>query len=165
MAPPGRWTAGCLVPEIGESTIVPDEIQKADPRARMTAVAVILVLGGAGAGLIVATHSYLAGLAALAESQPEVAIARGTFVFKLVGLSGGLVLLVVAAYVANFAARVRRAERFPPPGVRVVRDTRIIEGPRARRRGDGGLLLAVALGACGMILPVLLWRLTSVLTP
>ena len=163
--PPGPWTAGCLAPEAGVRRTVPAQIQKADPRARMTAVVLILVIGVAGAALISATNTYLAGLAALAEMQPEAAIARGAFVFKLVALAGGLGLMLLAAYVAHLAARVRRSERFPPPGVRVVRDTRILEGYRAKRRGDIGLLLAVVVAACGIVLPVLIWRLINGLTP
>ena len=165
-APPRRlWSTGCLAPEADVRRTVPDHIQKADPRARLTAVVLILVIGVAGTVLISVTNTYLAGLAALAESQPDAALARGALVFKVVGIAGGLGLMLLAAYVAHLAARVRRSERFPPPGVRVVRDTRILEGYRAKRRGDIGLLLAVVVAACGIVLPVLIWRIVNGLTP
>ena len=143
---------------------MPDQIQEADPRARMTAVVLLLVIGVAGVVLISVTNRYLAGLAALAETQPEAALARGMFAFKLGALAGGLGLMLLAAYVAHLSARVRRSERFPAPGVRVVRDTRIIEGQRAKRRGDIGLLLAVLIGSSGILLPVIVWRLINGLT-
>ena len=165
-APPLRsWTTSRRPPEAGAGRTVSDQIQKADPRARSTAIVLILVIGMAGAALMSATNTYLAELAALAETEPELAIARGVGLLKVVALAGGFGLMLLAAYVAHVSTRTRRAERFPPPGVRVFLDTRVIDGQRAVRRGNVGLLVAVVVVTCGLVLPVLVWRLIDGLTP
>jgi hypothetical protein len=70
-------------------------------------------------------------------------------------------LIVFAAYVWSLGERIFRAGEYPPPGLRVIRDTPVITGKRAISRGR--LLKALALG-CGIAsvgLGLLLWRLAS----
>jgi hypothetical protein len=73
-------------------------------------------------------------------------------------------LLGFAAYLWRLGARIIRTGRFPAPGVAVARDTVVLRGGEARRRGWAAQLLAaiLALGAGG--LAVILWRLVSVVS-
>jgi len=56
-----------------------------------------------------------------------------------------------------------RASQFPPPGMRVVRDTPILRGTRARTFGTLGIVLGAALLSAGTMLPILAWRIGVVL--
>ena len=55
-------------------------------------------------------------------------------------------------------AKVLRAEQFPPPGYRVIRDTPVIGGQAAMSRGRALQMLALWLGAASALLCFLLWR-------
>jgi hypothetical protein len=55
--------------------------------------------------------------------------------------------------------------QFPPPGFPVVRDTAVLDGMAAARRGHGFRALAIGLGLATLVLWVLLWRLARTLAP
>src|SRR5512132_248213 len=59
--------------------------------------------------------------------------------------------------------RTLRARRFPPPGMRVVSDTRVMHGTMARAFGMVGLSLGAALLTAGTMLPFLAYRIGVVL--
>jgi hypothetical protein len=64
--------------------------------------------------------------------NPETALARYSFLFKwLLGITA---LLVSAAsiYLIGVAVRVLKTEQYPPPGLKVIRDTRLQIGWRAK---------------------------------
>jgi hypothetical protein len=56
-----------------------------------------------------------------------------------------------------------RARRFPPPGMRVVRDTPVLRGRPARVFGMVGMVLGVALLTAGSMLPLVAYRIGVVL--
>jgi hypothetical protein len=69
---------------------------------------------------------------------------------KLLMLAAFAPLIPVGVYVFSFGRRAVQAGRFPPPGARVIVDTRIAQGPAARRRG--GLLMLIGLALTGIAL-------------
>ena len=74
-------------------------------------------------------------------------------------------LLALASYLWRVGARTIRAERFPPPGFAVVRNTRVLRGQSARRRGRPAQALAAATGSLACAFPVVCWRLAETLEP
>lgn len=124
-------------------------LQPADPAARrrlLVAVALIAVAGVAG---LVVLEAWLAALRQLdpAESAPRL-------VATLLWVTGATSLVVAAfgVYAWRLGGRVCASLRFPPPGVAVVRDTPIIEGIAARRRGAILRALGIALVALAAVL-------------
>ena len=118
------------------------EIQRADPRQRrrvlfaLTGVALAAALG------ILYLDAYLKELHELAEQAQPVAAARAMRAVRT-----GFALLMegavgLSAYLGRTSWRTLRSERFPPPGQRVISDTRIRRGHQARRHGRAGLVLA-----------------------
>jgi hypothetical protein len=108
---------------------------------------------------IVATAT-LAGLALLQLATPSAAIAA--WITEAPGSSEARILIVIwgltaaitgpalaaAFYLARLARQVVRDERFPPAGMRVVRDTPILRGAAARRRAR--VMQVVAAGLVGV---------------
>lgn len=118
------------------------EIQPADPVLRrrflIGAIAGVLVIA---VGLNV-LDAYLTGLHELALTAQPLAAAKAMRAVRIVlGLVvAGAVLL--AGSLARTAWRTLESERFPPPGARMVSDTRIRRGREARRQGYAGLVMA-----------------------
>lgn len=130
-----------------------------DPAARRRAVIVLIVCAAVGALLIIGFGRYREAMLEWVVADPADARRRVSLVFLV---SAGLFaapLLVFAGYLWSFGVKVIRAESFPPPGHRVVRDTPSLAGAEAVQRGRGFKALAMVLAAAAIILWLLLWRL------
>lgn len=64
---------------------------------------------------------------------------------KLLMLAAFAPRIPIGVYLFSFGRRAVQAGRFPPPGVRVIVDTRIAQGRAARLRGGVLMLLGLAL--------------------
>ena len=71
-------------------------------------------------------------------------------------------LLGAALFTWKMAERVLVAERFPPPGMPVIRDTTVKEGQRARHRGRLCRVFAIVFILLAVITMALFWRFTLV---
>jgi hypothetical protein len=62
-----------------------------------------------------------------------------------------LSILPISAFLFRFGQKIVRAERFPPPGTKVIRDTEVLRGGKAIARGRLfiGIALVVAVLALG----------------
>jgi hypothetical protein len=136
------------------------EIQHADRRARNLA----LVLVGCGS---------LAGLALirLFESQRP---ALETWIaddfenrVRLVGLGLAFAFsgptLLFSLYLWQLGARIVRGARYPPPDMRVIRDTVVMHGDAARRRGRVFQAMSVFFAVAAVAGGMLVWRLLDLL--
>jgi hypothetical protein len=64
----------------------------------------------------------------------------------------------MALYLWRLGSRIVREGRFPPSGVRTVRDTVVVNGRPAVWRGRGVRVLAGVLAVAALALPFFLWR-------
>jgi len=107
---------------------------------------------------------FLQELEALARADPERAAQQLVGALKI--LAGGLALCIFGAsgWLCNLSRRTYRSQRFPPPGVAVVRDVRVAIGAKARRRALLGFGLSglTALAAVAVLWQI--WRMIDVLT-
>ena len=129
------------------------EIQPGDPRLRRQ---VLFVLGAVClltvAGVLL-LERRLAELQEIAGWDVERA-ANGMYDLAeplIRGIGMGAVLL--GLWCLWTAARILRSARFPAPGTRVLRDTPILRGTKARRRGLGALILGLVLLGLGLWYP------------
>jgi len=139
-------------------------LRRADPTARRT-VALLLVVGTCmGALLLVAFARYRIPLSDWMLADPGSSAQRVKMVLRVLVALLLAPLLALAAYLWSLGGKVVRAREFPPPGLRVIRDTPIVTGERAVSRGR--LLKVLALGCCiaCAVLAVLLWRLEMLLS-
>lgn len=139
------------------------EIRKADPRARRQAVWLLIAGTLVGVLLILGFGRYSGSLRTWIKSDPTAVAHRLTL--ALVGLS--IVLsapaIAFAVYLWALGGRVLRAEEFPPPGYRVIRDTPVVGGQGARVRGHAFRILAACLVVTTLLLWLMLWRLARLL--
>lgn len=129
------------------------EIQAADRRARRR----VLWLGAgavlAGAALLLALPGWLHGWADGLLERPadeRLRVAR-----CLAGAGTAAVTLpvaVLAGYFLRLSRHIGRTGRWPPPGMRVLRDTAVLHGPDAKAHARRLRLLGwVYLGCTGAV--------------
>ena len=140
------------------------EVQRADPAARLQAVLFIVVGALVGVLLIVGFERYRSPLRDWLLSEPEQLAHRLRLLFLLSAVSVSEPLFGFATHLWSVSGRVLRAQQFPPPGHRVIRDTPILLGQAAISRGRTLKVLAVCLGVACALLWLLFWRLASVLS-
>jgi hypothetical protein len=136
------------------------EIQKADPKARRVG---LLILGGGtllGVVLITITGKLRPDFEAWVKQ--DVGARLRMVVAALTLLTAGPAL-GVAGYLWRLGQRIVRAERYPPPGLRVVRDTLVVVGQDARWRGQLVQAFGAVIGLTGLLLAFFVWRLLSLL--
>ena len=136
-----------------------ETVVRADERTRRIALAVLVVSTALGAAAIFALQSYFAGLQTLAESDPDLAIAKGRALLTVTSIATGAALVAFGGYLFFLSRRISASGRFPPPGMRVIRDTAVSSGLAARRRATATLAMAVVLVAGGVLLPVATFQL------
>jgi hypothetical protein len=133
------------------------EIARVDPEARRRAFWWLCSFAVLGCACIFVTNDRLSEIEELARRDPEAARQQARVALGLLPVINTAALLPVTVYFGILSARVFRSGRYPPPKVWLIRDTRVVRGPRARRIGVvaavlSGLFLAAA------IVPFVFWR-------
>jgi len=139
----------------------PEIVIPADKKLRGIILMVLILAAAVGCLIILYFKGLLADMEVLAEHSPDRAVDKISGVLRALALAMGGSILFIAVYLAYFSQRVWKTAQFPPPGTRVIKDTRLITGAAAKRRGAIGLILAAVIGILGIIISVLMWRLVS----
>ena len=140
------------------------EVRRADPAVRRRAVLFVILGTVVGALLILGFERYRTPLRDWLLSEPEERARRVKLVLSLTGVLLSAPLVAFAGYLWSLGARVVRAEVFPPPGYRVLRETPVIVGPPAVARGRTLRAFALYLGIASALLWLLLWWLGRVVS-
>ncbi len=114
-------------------------IMKADKKARRLAMAILAV--GLLMGILLMLWVLPWGQRYLERQGPGATLRVVQVVIAVVFLG----LIPFSAYFYWYGWRAVRSRRIPPPGTRVVRDTKVIEGDAAVARGWLAMTLAVIL--------------------
>ncbi len=138
-----------------------DDIVRADPRFRRQAVVLLVVAAALGAAGI---RWGLPWLDMARQTQPGVQRAICiTFAGVVVGLS------VLVVYSGRRIARLGRTavelQRFPPPGMNVLRDGRRVTGAHAVLLGRGYVVIGWVLIVLALLLLVLGAYMLALLWP
>lgn len=91
-------------------------------------------------------------------SDGDGPVERLNLIFLAMTLAIAAPIGVLSAYLWWFGGKVLRAAEFPPPGARVVRDTAVLRGDDAERRGRTLRRLGVACSIAAVAAFALLWR-------
>jgi hypothetical protein len=121
------------------------EVQKADPKARRLALVFMLIGMIIGALLILTVEPHQGTIRDRILSEPAGASDRIRLAFLVSGALLSTPLLLFAAYCWTLGAKVHRAQRFPPPHVRLIRDTPVAYGEEAEFHARVLQTLAVGL--------------------
>ena len=138
-----------------------NEIQKADPAARRQAILVILFAAATGALLLAAFEHFREPLREWLLSEPAETARRARLAVYVSAFVLSAPVIAFAIYLWLLGARVLRAQQFPPPGFRVIRDTPVVGGQGAVTRGHAIQVVAVCLGLAAAILCLFFWRFTQ----
>jgi hypothetical protein len=130
-----------------------DDVLKADRGLRNRLLFFLIVFSAAGAAVIFGFERYLEQVMASAEDHPEQAIREVFQLLQLSSLMGGAGLVVFGLYYGRFSMKVVSTGRFPPPGTKVIRDTRVQTGKAASLRGWAGIAVSGALILLGFAVP------------
>jgi hypothetical protein len=138
-----------------------EEIQRADPRARRWAVVLVALGTVGGLVLIRLAESQRPVLEAWITSDPTEVDTRLRLIASGFGLAFGVPTLLGAGFLWRLGGRIVSFNRFPPPGMRVIRDTVVLSGQAARWRGHVLQLLALILTLAAVGFGIMVWRLVS----
>jgi hypothetical protein len=138
----------------------PVDVQPADPIAQRRALIAVIAIAAAGIAAWFVLEDWLMGLQAADPLQARHAMKNaliwGTW-------AASLPVILLAAHLWRSGEHVRRAERYPPPGAKLVRDTPILTGSRARTRGTALQVLGVFLCLATVGLLFAVYRLAALL--
>jgi hypothetical protein len=134
-----------------------NEVQKADPAARRQAVLVIIFGTAVGALLIAGFEHFREPFLEWLSSEPAETVRRAKLAAYVSAFVLSAPVIAFAIYLWLLGAKVLRAQRFPPPGLRVIRDTPVIGGRGAVMRGHVIQVLAVCLGVSAALLCLSFW--------
>lgn len=131
-----------------------EEIQgkviKADGVLKRKIILFYLVVAIVGFVIFKLSYDYLQQMKALALQDIETAVDR-MLLFIRVWLALSIAAVVsVGGYLFWFALRVLRSGQMPPPGTRVVRDMKIVEGEKALTRAKVIIMASVLLLVVGL---------------
>lgn len=115
------------------------------------AIAAIVFISIAGIAFIRFLMKYL-------EHRIEyVGADKAVLIICYVMIFVSLSTLPISLYLYTIGKKIRQAERFPPPGMTVIRDTPVITGTPAGKRGLILMMLAVVLLAVAAYLLAYAW--------
>jgi hypothetical protein len=137
-----------------------NDVRRADAPLRRQVVFYLIVATCAGALLIIGFERYRIPLREWILQEPGAAH-RLKFLFLFLAAVLTVPLLAIAAYVWTLGKKIIRAREFPPPGLRVLRDTPVITEEKAVARGRLLQVFAVVCAVASVLLSLLLWRLAS----
>lgn len=140
----------------------PEEYLEADPGEKNETWIVIALGAVVGAIVLYMVYSQLGAIKSLPRAERLASHLAGMQIIFWVLAS---VLGVMAVHFFLFANRVSRAGRFPPPGMKVYRRTKVLKGKDVQRKttilyGCAALILASAAA-----LPLIFEWLRRALTP
>lgn len=138
------------------------ERRQADPTALRRTILVLAASAVVGAILIFAFSRYRSTLLDWVVADPENVRRRADLVFFVAAGLLAIPLLLFAAYLWSFGAKVVRTQSFPPEGHRMIRGTPVLTGDEAIQRGRGFKTLAMFLSGAALLLWLLLWRLAGI---
>lgn len=131
-------------------------IQRADPRARKIAILIIGIVSLLGISLISAVQTFEPEISSWLEANDDWLAGHPQAVFwTFLGLISPI--LATTLYLFNYARLAAKAQRLPPPGYAVIRDTRIIEGISAVRRARIVQVLTASIALLAGAVPVAMW--------
>jgi uncharacterized membrane protein len=90
-------------------------------------------------------NGYLEQIKQAFKENPEVAFKKSMFVLKTTLSFVSLLLVMAGIYSMSLARRTLKSGQYPPPGMKVIRDTRLRTGTQAKRAGISLIALSCIL--------------------
>ena len=140
------------------------DVRQADPVAQRRVVLVVIAGAIAGALSIAAFERNGTSVEEWLLSEPGQLVHRIKLIFFSLGAALSVPLIGVAAYFWSIGVKVLNAREFPPPGMRVIRDTPVSLGIAAIWRGRALKAFALCLAVAAAWLWVVIVQLARVVS-
>jgi len=131
-----------------------EKIVKTNKDFRKKFFLITLLLVMAGIIFIFYFQNYLTGLKLLAENYPELALQKIISSLKVIIFSLMILFAGAGIYFLRLGILTIKTSQFPPPGIKVIKDTRLIEGKNAIRKGILIIILSMLFIISGILLPI-----------
>jgi hypothetical protein len=133
-----------------------DPVVRADPVLRRHLGVGSAVVVAALIGVVIGVSAWRHSLEERGRESPSAAAEQAERALRVATIGVGAIALMGARIVFRLARRIRDESRWPPDGMRVVRDTRVVVGQAARRLGLLGMVMAGVLILLGLLFPLLM---------
>ncbi len=133
-------------------------VRKADRNYRKKTFTVIAVCILAGIAVLIFFYNYINDIKILAKQDPATAFQQMFQILQIVLSLMSVSLIALGGFIAHLSFRTIQTSEFPPPHVKVIRDTQIITGQRAKRRGIIGIIIAAAIILSALTFPWLFYK-------
>ena len=127
---------------------------KTDRNFRKKILLISLLLVVAGIIFVLYFQNYLAGLRLLTEEYPELALQRLISSMKIIIFMLMFIFVGAGIYFLRLGILTIKTSQFPPPGIKVIKDTRLIEGKNAVRKGIIIIIFSMLFIISGILLPI-----------
>ena len=124
-----------------------------DHRKKVVIWAVLFALVGAFS--VLALYATFMGLESLAEADPEKALQKLKKILTVITVLNAFASSLFAIYFTSVAARIIKSGQYPPPGMRVLRDTKLRTGKAAKWMAVPQILAAVLILATNIAMGLL----------
>ncbi|QTA81830.1 Uncharacterized protein dnl_41810 [Desulfonema limicola] len=133
------------------------QILKSDKEYKKKTLIILIISIIAGLGVIVCFQVYIQDIKELAKYDHEQAFEKILFLLRIIMVSIAFTLTSFGIYIIRIAIKAIITEQFPPPGMKVIRETRLLTGRSAKQRGVIGIILAIAIIITGITFPAFLY--------
>lgn len=128
-----------------------EAIIHADKKLRRWMLILVIVLAAAGWLLLRLIHDYVSALEAIAENDLQGALTESIALAKVGAAFFVAGTLLVSGYFLWLGIRIFKADQYPLPGMRVIRDKKIVTGNRAKARAGVAVALAMVILIAGSL--------------
>ncbi len=125
------------------------EVVLADKRLRMWVILAGVVLVAAGFAALGVLQGQLRAIEQQTEENLQAAKQKMIRLTATVAWIGGLGFVGMGAWFWRLGRRIHRAGRFPPPGMKVIKDTPVRAGAKARTLAMVAQVAALLLAVVG----------------
>ncbi len=129
------------------------DIQAADPKLRRLVLGALTGLIVLASLAVVRLDAYFTSLQSLAKNDVTAAAEKIQQLSNWLLIGLGVVTVLFGLYLVSIALRVLTHQRYPPPGMRVINDTKVLRGRNAKVYGGVALCLALAVLVAGVVIP------------
>lgn len=121
-----------------------EEIVYADKNLRRWVLILAIALAVIALCVLKFTQGYVRDIVALAEDNPQEMLRKSIVLANVGVISFSAGILAVFGYFLWLGIRIIKASQYPVPGMKVIRDTKILRGGKAKLRA--GIAIALATG-------------------
>jgi len=140
-----------------------DNILRADKKTRIVYLIIILVLVIAAFLIYTALQNYYQHLNSIAEDHPEEALTKVMKQVQIMIVVNPIIIAIFMLYFIILGVKTYQGRQFPPRGVKVIRDTKLVTGGKARKYAYGLWAVSVLLLIFAVMLTLLLNRFIQTL--